>query len=172
MMEAGHLVMEAHAEGVDGFPSLLRKMMWDANLTCIPEYRVYARCFSNGMVDYIATVDIVEPQVYAARFHDLGTSVEMAIQFAAFTAMAGLRRDFAVVLEGPFTYFPIASPQNGVNIVLEPKEGASFFEWYAAKMVAFYDRMIRCVRHETWETRRRIRALQDAMDESMRGGDE
>ncbi|KAL6846789.1 hypothetical protein ACP4OV_024237 [Aristida adscensionis] len=164
-MAAGSLIMETQAEGVEGFPSLLREMMSLANLTSVPEYKVYARGYSNGMVDYTATIDIAEGDVYGAHRHALGTSVEMAIQAVAHAAMAVLRRDFSAELEtGPFAYFSIATSVPGVTTVMEPRQGASFSEWVWAKKIAADDQMFHYLRDES---RRLFLELKDAMDWSM-----
>ncbi|KAL6629533.1 hypothetical protein ACP70R_029298 [Stipagrostis hirtigluma subsp. patula] len=116
---AGRLVMATRGEGVEGFPSLLREMMWRANFTYPPEFVVYGRGVGAYLSEFSATVDIPARLVHGSQpyhFSATGTSVGMAIQEVALTAMAALRSELYELEGWPFTHFPQRGTRIGVNV--------------------------------------------------------
>jgi hypothetical protein len=127
-MDMGHLVMATHGEDTKGFLALLNEVMWRANYPYHPEYAVYAKGVGHGMIDYMAKVHI------PSRLCDLkeeldqvawgkGTSIDMAIQVAAYHAIAMLREELFILSEPPFQHFPERTEMNGVfkfSMLTEP----------------------------------------------------
>lgn len=106
-MNPQYLVRETQTEGVDGYPALLRDMMWRANFTYQPTYSIYRRDRGPGMEEFMAVIDIVARQVTESipyRFQAHGTSEAMALQEVALVAMSRLRYDLTELAQPPITF--------------------------------------------------------------------
>ena len=118
-MELGRLVMATQGENIEGFPSLLNEVMWRANYSYRPEYVVYALGFGHGMINYTCKVRIpshlCDPgQEFNRLAWVKGTSIDMAIQVAAYHAITMLREALVTLSEKLFQKFLERTEMNGV----------------------------------------------------------
>ena len=85
--------------------------MWRANYSYRPEYVLYAKGVGHGMVDYMAKVRISshlcgldeEPERVT---WGKGTSIDIAIQVAAYQAITMLREKLYILSKSSFQHFP------------------------------------------------------------------
>ena len=108
-MSGWYLVKETRAEDVDGFPALLRDMMWRANFTYQPEYAIYRRDRGPRMEEYRAVINVIARRVTGSIpycIHILATSESMAIQEASRRMMSLLRHDLTELSQPPYVHFP------------------------------------------------------------------
>ncbi|KAJ1262424.1 hypothetical protein BS78_09G106500 [Paspalum vaginatum] len=166
--------MATHAEGVEGFPSILDEMPWRGNFSYRPEYAVDARGRGPGLVDYVATLFVpkrlVDGETEPHRFVVVGTSVEMAIQAVAYKAIGVLRSKVMELDSYPFSHFPIQSPEQGVNSFEVVLGDATLYERRMSELVQAQDRMIHCLTYELEETRYRFNLLQCSVEPMARMG--
>ena len=163
-MSGWYLVKETRAEDVDGFPALLRDMMWRANFTYQPEYAIYRRDRGPGMEEYRAIVNVIARQVvgsvpYCISVH--ATSEPMAVQEAARRMMSLLRHDLTELSQPPYDHFPKQGPRADVSTFEEIQFGEDPHVRQLARMVHIMDQTHRCLIRELWETRRRLHEAQD-----------
>lgn len=100
------------AEGMEGFPALLRELMWRANFSCEPKYFVYTTKIGPNLSESYAKV-LLHPRIIEGapeRFHTFsrtGSSMEAAIQACAYNAITSLRRRYPELNNSyTFAYFP------------------------------------------------------------------
>lgn len=163
-MSGWYLVKETRAEDVDGYPALLREMMWRSNFTYQPEYAIYRRDRGPGMEEYRVVINVLARQVtgsipYSIQVH--ATSKAMAIQEASSGMMSLLRHDLTELSQLPYYHFPSRGPGAEVNMfgVIQFREDPHVRQ--LAKLVHIMDQIHRCHVYELWETRRRLREAQE-----------
>ena len=61
-MPRGRLIVVTRTEGMEGFPAILREVMWHANFSYKPEYFVYAHLLGLGLDECVAKV-ILHPRL-------------------------------------------------------------------------------------------------------------
>ena len=61
-MPHGGLIVMTWSEGTEGFPAILREVMWHANFSYKPEYFVYAHLLGLGLDECVAKV-ILHPRL-------------------------------------------------------------------------------------------------------------
>ena len=84
-MNSLYLVKETQAQDVEGYPALLRDMMWRANFTYQPMYYIYRQDQGPGIDEYRAEIRVIARLVTGSipyRFQAHGTSEAMALQEA------------------------------------------------------------------------------------------
>ena len=163
-MSGWYLVKETRAEDYDGFPALLREMMWRANFTYQPEYAVYRRDRGPGMEEYRAVVNVIARRVTGSVpycIHILATSESMAIQEAARRMMSLLRHDLTELSQPPYVHFPKQGHGAEVGMFDEIQFGEDPFVRQLARLVRIMDQNHRCLTYELWETRRRMHEAQE-----------
>ena len=106
-MNLGHLVMATHGENIEGFLALLNEVMWRANYSYRPEYAVYALGVGHGVIDYTCKIRILSLLCDLGEELDRvawgkGTSIDMAVQVAAYHAIAMLREALITLSEPCF----------------------------------------------------------------------
>ena len=163
-MSGWDLVKETRAEEVDGFPALLRDMMWRANFTYQPEYFIYRRDRGPGMEEYRAVVNAIARQVvgsvpYCVQVH--ATSEPMAVQEAARRLMSLLRHDLTELSQPPYDHFPKQGSRADVGTFDAIQFGEDPHVRQLARMVHIMDQIHRCQTRELWETRRRLHEAQE-----------
>ena len=81
---------------MEGFPAILREMMWSANFSYQPEYFVFAHFLGPGLDECVAKV-VLCPQLVdreteePLKYLGMGSYHKSTIQDAAYQAIAGLR---------------------------------------------------------------------------------
>ena len=106
-MNLGHLVMATGGENIKGFLALLNEVMWRANYSYRPEYAVYALGVGHGVIDYTCKIRILSLLCDLGEELDRvawgkGTSIDMAVQVAAYHAIAMLREALITLSEPCF----------------------------------------------------------------------
>ncbi|KAL6854278.1 hypothetical protein ACP4OV_019181 [Aristida adscensionis] len=158
---------------VEGYPSLLRAMMWRANFSFEPRYSFYARGTGLGLVDYRANLSIAPrfmPGSQELQFVEWGSSVEMAMQKVAYAAMVYLRHALPELARGPFEYFPSRAPGELVSEVVAVPPTAPYLVRYLVELVRAQDRIIRCLDYELGVTRSSFRRMQVDLEPFVRWG--
>ena len=163
-MSGWYLVKETRAEDVDGYPALLRDMMWRANFTYQPEYAIYRRDRGPGMEQYRAIINVIARRVtgsvpYCIHVH--ATSESMAVQEAARRMMSLLRHDLTELSQPPYVHFPKQGHEAEVSTFDEIQFGEDPYVRQLARLVRIMDQVHRCLVYELWETRRRLHEAQE-----------
>jgi hypothetical protein len=111
--------MATHGEDIKGFPTFLNEVMWRANYFYRLEYAVYALGVGHGVINYMCKICI--PSLLCDPGEELdriawgkGTSIDMAVQVAAYHAIAMLREALVTLSEPPFQHFLERTKMNGV----------------------------------------------------------
>ena len=120
--------MATRMEETIGFPAILNEMMRCARYAFLPEYAVYARGYGVGLVDYVATLHLGPRMVIGPPppdFEAWGTSMEMAIQGVAQSAIVVLRHEHPELWEEPFTYLPCGHVRIRLPMLLRLRMGLS-----------------------------------------------
>ena len=107
---------------MEGFPAILREMMWSANFSYQPEYFVFAHFLGPGLDECVAKVVLcprfVEGETEEPlKYQGMGSYPEAAIQDAAYQAIAGLRAQcLELQTSYGYAYFPrrIMGPINAI----------------------------------------------------------
>ena len=165
-MNPQHLVKETQAQDVDGYPALLRDMMWRANFTYQPMYYIYRQDQGPGMEQYRAVVRIITRLVTGSipyQFEGHGTSESMALQEAARMAMSRIRYDLTELSQPPYDHFPIRAYGSEVDTFAQIQFGEDPQVRQLARLVHILDQVHRCTLCELWETRRRLIATQEIL---------
>lgn len=163
-MSGWYLVKETRAEDVDGFPALLRDMMWRANFTYQPEHAIYRRDRGPGMEEYRAFINVIARHVAGSVpycVQALATSEAMAVQEAASRMMSLLRHDLTELSQLPYDHFPNQGPTAEVSMFDEIQFGEDPQVRQLARMVRIMDQIHRCIVRELWETRHRLNEAQE-----------
>ena len=163
-MNPQYLVRETHAEDVDGYPALLRDMMWRANFTYQPTYSIYRRDRGPGMEEYMAVIDIIARRVTGSipyRFQEYSTSEAMALQEVARAAMSRLCYDLTELSQPPYDHFPMQAHAGEVSRFARIQFGEDPQVRQLARLVHIMDQMHRCTVYELEETRRRLIEAQE-----------
>ena len=163
-MNGWYLIKETRAEEVDGFPALLRDMMWRANFTYQPEYVIYRRDRGPGMEEYQAILNVIARQVVGSVpycIHVRATSESMAVQEAARRMMGLLRHDLTELSQPPYVHFPKHGPRSDVITFDEIQFGEDPYVRELARLVRIMDQTYHCLACELWETRRRLHEAQE-----------
>ncbi|KAL6897961.1 hypothetical protein ACP4OV_006920 [Aristida adscensionis] len=158
---------------VEGYPSLLRAMMWRANFSHEPRYSFYARGYGLGMVEYRANLNMAPrlmPGSQELEFIEYGSSVEMAMQKVAYAVMVYFRHVLPELASGPFEFFPSRAPGELVSEIAAVPPKAPYLVRYLVELVRAQDRIIWCLDHELGMTRSGFRQLQLAVEPSVRFG--
>ena len=158
-MNPQYLVRETQAEDVDGYPALLRDMMWRANFTYQPTYFIYRRDRGPGMEEYRAVIHITARLVTGSipyRLQAHGTSAAMALQEVARMAMSRLRYHLTELSQPPYDHFPIHPPDAEVDLFVGIQFGEDPHVRQLARLVRIMNQVHHSTMHELWETRRRL----------------
>ena len=162
-MNHQYLVKDTQAEDVEGYPTLLRDMMWRANFTYQPTYFIYRQDQGPGMEEYRAVIHIIARQVTGSisyHFQAHGTSEAMALQEVAHVAMSHLHYDLTELSQPPYDHFPIRAHGLEVNTFARIQYGEDPQVQQLARLVHIMDQVHHCTRYELWETQRRLIAAQ------------
>jgi hypothetical protein len=125
MPSRGLPFLVTRAEGTEGFPALVREMMWRANFSYEPEYFLYSVEIGHRLVETHACVllhpHLMEgPPKRSHHFSGVGSSPESAIQICAYNAITCLHRKYSELNSSyTFAYFPF-HVQSSTNAVLYP----------------------------------------------------
>ena len=163
--------MATRMEETIGFPVILNEMMRRARYAFRPEYAVYAQGYGVGLVDYVATLHLGPRMVIGPPppdFEAWGTSMEMAIQGVAQSAIVVLRHEHPELWEEPFTYIPVRGLGNPIAHVVTPPNGPFTMERCMAEVVTAYEIENRSLVWELEETKRHLVNLQVQVEPYMR----
>lgn len=163
-MSRQYLVKETQAENVDGYPALLREMMWRANFTYQPSYAIYRRDRGPGMEEYLAVINIIARRVTGSIpycFQARGTSEAMALQEVARVAMSHLRYDLTELSQPPYYHFPMCERGTEVDTFARIQFGEDPQVRQLARLVHTMDQIHRCAVYELYETRQRLVVAQE-----------
>ena len=136
---------------MDGFPAILREMMWSANFSYQLKYFVYARSIGLGLDECMEKV-ILRPRLVEGeteeplKYQGMGSYLEAAIQDATYQAMAGLRAwCLELQTSHTFAYFPrrIMGPINGIRY-LNPTHFGTNRSQRQSELVRDLDWVCRC----------------------------
>jgi hypothetical protein len=148
-------------EGKEGFPALLRELMWHANFSYEPEYFVYTSRIGPFLVECMAKV-YLHPHVIEGAperphtFSGTGGSTEAAIQAYANNAITSLRRRYLELNNSyTFAYFPSQVGRNE-NFVLNPylEQEPDTRSDRMSKLIWALDASFLCLASELNESRR------------------
>jgi len=165
-MNSEYLVKETQGEDIEGYPALLRDMMWRANYTYQPSYYIYRLDQGPGMEEYRAVIHIMPRAVAGSipyRFQAHGTSEAMALQEVALVAMSHLRYDLTELSQPPYDHFPVRAHGLEVNTFARIQNGEDPHVRQLARLVHIMDQVHRCTMSELWETRRRLIVAQRSL---------
>ena len=176
-MATGQIVCLTRCENTPGFPELLRYVTANNYFHWLPEYTVYEQYRDFNMTQYLAKVTLhpyseFDTYTYYTYF-GMGTSVEMAVQEAAYVALTCLRREFEHLENTSFRYFPSTPSQ------AEGVESATYMDFSEeqnvrirrlAHLVQVLDQQYRLVRHELCVSRGRLWNLMVAIEPSVSMG--
>lgn len=149
------------AEGTEGFPALLRELMWRANFSNEPEYFVYTSRIGPYHAESMAKV-FLHPRIVqgalerAHTYTGTGSCMDAAIQSCAYNAIAGLRRRYSEINESyTFAYFPTCITRNE-NYVLYPhvNQESDTGSDRMSELIRAQDVAVHCLSSELDETRR------------------
>ena len=165
------LIMATRAVDTIGFPVILREMMRRARYGFWPEYAVYAEGYGVGLVNYVATLHLgarMEIRVAPHEFQAWGSSMEMAIQEVARSAIVVLRYEHRELWEAPFTYLPVRGLKDPIAHIVSPPEGPFTVERCMAESITAYEIENRSLVWELEETRRCLVDLQYQVEPYIR----
>jgi hypothetical protein len=163
--------MATRADETIGFPTILNEMMRRARYAFRPKCAVYARGYGVGLVKYVATLHLGPRMVIGPPppdFEAWGTSMEMAIQEVAWSAIIVLRHEHPELWEKPFTYIPVRGLGDPIAHVVTPPNGPFTIERCMAEVVTAYEIENRSLVWELEEARRHLVNLQVQVEPSIR----
>ena len=125
---------------------------------------MYALGIGHGMINYTCKVHIQSHLCDPGQEFDRvawgkGTSIDMAIQVAAYHAIAMLREALVTLSKPSFQHFTERMEMNGVFKFSMQIKPSTLYEKRMMELVMCQAHMIRCMEAELWTTRARFVGL-------------
>ena len=166
------VVRMTRCEDTPGFLALLREMLSYLGYVWYPEYRVFEIPRGENQNRYRAVVyvpadDLRSPPVHS--YEATASSVDMAVQRAAYLCVTVLRYDYACLSQSPFRYVPpgliISSPDRLITCDYADPEQENSRLYMTAQLVQCQDRLTQALLYELdavheqlWQTRQHLAA--------------